>query len=52
MSNLIKSNKKTSPKTSGRFSTAEEAALAKNKELVEHIKKIGLQIKRADSSAK
>lgn len=46
MSNLIGSNKKPSNnrKSSGRFSTARDAAKAKNADLLKQIKQAGLTI--------
>ncbi len=54
MSNSIKSDKTLpqSPKTSGRFATPEEAAQAKNAQLVAHIKKIGLKVIKTDAPSK
>lgn len=43
-------NKTLLSQTSGRFSTLEETALAKNKDLIAHIKKIGLQIKKVNTT--
>ncbi len=53
MSNLVKSDKDSkSIKTSGRFTTPEAAARAKNADLIAHVKKIGLKVIKADSSSK
>lgn len=40
----------TSPKTTGRFATPEEAAQAKNAGLINHIKKLGLKVERLTST--
>lgn len=54
MLNSVKSNKKDSqsPKTSGRFTSPEDAAKAKNAGLIAHVKKIGLKVIKANSSSK
>lgn len=54
MPNLVKSNKKLSqsPKTSGRFTSPEEAAKAKNVGLIAHVKKMGLKVIKTNSSSR
>ena len=42
----------TSPKTAGRFASPEEAARAKNVQLVAQIKKIGLKIIKTNLPSK
>lgn len=51
MKSFVKSNKKPqATKRLGRFATAEEAALAKRANLVNHIKKLGLTVEKLPSS--
>lgn len=50
MSNPIKSQKASKPvKSSGSFTKPEEAAIAKNAKLVDHIRKIGLKVIKKDT---
>jgi hypothetical protein len=44
------SKKHESTKTTGRFATPEEAALAKNANLINHIKNLGLKVEKLMSS--
>lgn len=54
MSRSINSNKKlsTSPKKTGRFATPEEAARAKNAQLIAQLKKTGLKVIKINSPSK